>query len=243
MIGQGHFLALGHRGNPEVLPSGFEVINTKLGPLLAGYGKIAAPQAEPAMACFARANPSEVYPLTQMAENFWPIESTGFENPKPHSDDLMVHSRLVDDIRINEEGRYEVPLIFKTPNGEPPSNVELPTLRGLAIGRLESNVRSVSTRNPELLQELDTQFHGQIDRGEVEVVPEDEILTKETTVYMPHHSVIKTTSSTTKVREVYDGSAKFKDKMSMNDALHRGPVLLPPLMGMLLRARTAHVVI
>ncbi|KAH7678225.1 hypothetical protein AAVH_41876, partial [Aphelenchoides avenae] len=104
MIGRGHFLALGHRGNPEVLPSGFEVINTKLGPLLAGYGKVAAPQAKPAMACFARANP-EVDPLTQMAENFWHIESTGYENPKPHSDDLMVHTRLVDDIRINEEGR------------------------------------------------------------------------------------------------------------------------------------------
>ncbi|KAH7662540.1 Pao retrotransposon peptidase family protein, partial [Aphelenchoides avenae] len=155
----------------------------------------------------------------------------------------MVHERLVNEIKVNEEGRYEVPLIFKTPDGAPPSNVELPTLRGLAIGRLESNVRSVSTRNPTLLKELDEQFQGQIDRGEVEIVPSDEVLTSDTTVYMPHHSVIKTTSSTTKVREVYDGSAKFKGKISLNDALHRGPVLLPPLMGMLLRARTAHIVI
>ena len=57
------------------------------------------------------------------------------------------------------------------------------------------------------------------------------------THYLPHHCVAKD-SHTTKLRLVYDASARTsRDNPSLNDCLYRGPVLLPDLTGVLLRFR------
>ena len=56
---------------------------------------------------------------------------------------------------------------------------------------------------------------------------------------MPHHPVLTPTKETTKLRIVYDGSSKpRKELKSLNECLHRGPILLPNLCGLLLRFRT-----
>ena len=56
--------------------------------------------------------------------------------------------------------------------------------------------------------------------------------------YLPHHAVFKEDSSTTKVRVVFDASAKTNVKNnSLNDFLHKGPSLTPDLIGVLVRFR------
>ncbi len=60
--------------------------------------------------------------------------------------------------------------------------------------------------------------------------------------YIPHHVVIKPDRDTTKLRVVYDASAKVrKEDASLNECLYRGPVLLRDLCGMLLRFRLPNV--
>jgi hypothetical protein len=60
--------------------------------------------------------------------------------------------------------------------------------------------------------------------------------------YIPHHAVIKPDRSTTKLRIVYDASAKTKkENNSLNECLHRGPVLLHDLCGTLLRFRMHNI--
>jgi len=57
--------------------------------------------------------------------------------------------------------------------------------------------------------------------------------------YIPHHAVIKPDKSTTKLRIVYDASAKpQKANKSLNNCLYRGPVMLNDLTGIMLRFRT-----
>ena len=46
--------------------------------------------------------------------------------------------------------------------------------------------------------------------------------------YLPHQAVIKE-NSTTKIRQVFDGSAKFKRMPSINDCLVKGPNLVDHL--------------
>ena len=55
--------------------------------------------------------------------------------------------------------------------------------------------------------------------------------------YMPIHSVTKISSSTTKVRAVFDASAKTSNHISLNDILAVGPTLHPTIDQILLRFR------
>lgn len=43
--------------------------------------------------------------------------------------------------------------------------------------------------------------------------------------YLPHHAVVNESSLTTKVRVVFDGSAKFSSKTLLNEALMIGPTI------------------
>ncbi|XP_029054752.2 uncharacterized protein LOC114882037 [Osmia bicornis bicornis] len=55
--------------------------------------------------------------------------------------------------------------------------------------------------------------------------------------YLPHHAVIKPSSTTTKLRVVFDGSAKTSNGLSLNDALMVGPTIQDDLFSLLLRFR------
>ncbi|XP_066926074.1 uncharacterized protein [Clytia hemisphaerica] len=60
--------------------------------------------------------------------------------------------------------------------------------------------------------------------------------------YIPHHVVVKPDSTTTKLRIVYDASAKTrKDNKSLNECLYRGPVIMEDLCGLLMRFRTKKI--
>ncbi|XP_066935525.1 uncharacterized protein [Clytia hemisphaerica] len=60
--------------------------------------------------------------------------------------------------------------------------------------------------------------------------------------YIPHHVVVKPDSTTTKLRIVYDASAKTrKDNKSLNECLYRGPVIMEDLCGLLMRFKTKKI--
>ena len=61
---------------------------------------------------------------------------------------------------------------------------------------------------------------------------------KQSVHYLPHHGVIRQDKQTTKLRIVYDGSAKTtSDTVSLNDCLKTGPNLIPKLFDILIRFR------
>ena len=56
--------------------------------------------------------------------------------------------------------------------------------------------------------------------------------------YLPHHAVVHDDKQTTKVRVVYDGSARsVENPLSINDCLLTGPYLIPKLFDILIRFR------
>ncbi|XP_072392114.1 uncharacterized protein [Diabrotica undecimpunctata] len=59
----------------------------------------------------------------------------------------------------------------------------------------------------------------------------------ENTYFLPHHSVIKEESLTTKLRVVFDGSMKSSSGYSLNDILLKGKTLQPELFDILFRFR------
>lgn len=58
------------------------------------------------------------------------------------------------------------------------------------------------------------------------------------TFYPPHHWVIREESISTKLRVVFNGSAKSSNSVSLNEALYFGPKLQPDIFKILLNFRT-----
>lgn len=61
--------------------------------------------------------------------------------------------------------------------------------------------------------------------------------------FLPHHGVVRESSTTTKQRTVYDGSAKSSNGYSLNDRLLNGPTIQPELFDIFLRWRSNKIAI
>ena len=85
----------------------------------------------------------------------------------------------------------------------------------------------------DLLQHYDKIIEDQLSKGVIEKV---EVKNGYRKHFIPHRAIITLEKSTMKVRVVYDTSAETKKNMkSLNECLHRGPVILEDLCGLLLR--------
>ena len=129
-----------------------------------------------------------------------------------------------------EEGRYHVSWPWKEERPMLPSNYNL------ALGRLRSLVNRLM-KHPDHLRKYNAVLQDQFEKGIIEVVPEQD--SGETLKhYIPHHEVVTPEKTTTKLRIVFDASAKTrKANRSLNECLHRGPVILEDLCGVLMRFR------
>ena len=88
-----------------------------------------------------------------------------------------------------------------------------------------------------MLHEYDAIIKDQMQHGIVEIVEDDNPDEDRGKVhYMPHHAVVRHDKDTTKVRVVYDGSAR-SDGPSLNDCLHAGPKFNQRIFDILLRFR------
>lgn len=56
--------------------------------------------------------------------------------------------------------------------------------------------------------------------------------------YLPHHAVMRESSTTTKLRVVFDGSVKTTSGLSLNDCCLVGPTLQPDLFDTFMKWRT-----
>ena len=102
-------------------------------------------------------------------------------------------------------------------------------------------MRSLSRRfqtDKELLQQYCNIIQSQHKTGIIELVDDSRLKDSGPRHYLPHHLVITPLRVTTKVRIVYDAAAKVKkDVLSLNECLHRGPIVLPNMCGVLIRFR------
>ena len=81
-----------------------------------------------------------------------------------------------------------------------------------------------------------------MDLKHAECVPEADMhKPSQETFYLPMHAVRKEESTTTKLRVVFDASAKSSNGISLNDSLLVGPTIHPPLIDVLLRFRTHRI--
>ncbi|XP_028512935.1 uncharacterized protein LOC110232368 [Exaiptasia diaphana] len=158
----------------------------------------------------------------------WDLDSVGVREVDE------VHEAFSDNNQFNGT-RYSVGLPWKV------SHATLPSNYNLSQSRMKGQIRKLG-KQQGLLEEYNRIIRDQEELGIIERVPALDMA--ENVHYLPHHAVVRKDAITTKVRVVYDASAKErKHAASLNDCLHVGPSLNPLLIDILLRFRCNRVVL
>ncbi|XP_012220698.1 uncharacterized protein [Linepithema humile] len=169
--------------------------------------------------------------LEKQLIKFWEIEEVATD--KSRSEEKIERERhFVNNVFRNKKGRYKVRLPFRKIAGT------LGESRAMALRRLSSLERKFDA-DKTLKNEYTRVIEEHLRLGHMTVVRDCE----NNGYYMPHHAVIKETSNTTKVRVVFDASAKTSNGISLNEALMVGPTIQNKLFTHLMRFRTYNYVI
>ncbi|XP_055714786.1 uncharacterized protein LOC129808906 [Phlebotomus papatasi] len=158
---------------------------------------------------------------------FFEIEDVPADKPG-NSDHLAVESLFLTTTKRSPEGRYIVHLPFNKDSNSLENNMS-------AACRRFHNLERRLNKNPALKIEYGNIIREYLSLAIVEIVPLNEL--ESPSFYLPHHCVIKEQSSSTKVRIVFNASAKSRSGLSLNDCLMVGPSIQPTLVSILLQFR------
>ncbi|KAG1682986.1 hypothetical protein GQR58_010380 [Nymphon striatum] len=163
---------------------------------------------------------------------FWDLDSIGVKAEEEQVLDPILQ-KFEDTIHLTD-GRYEVSLPWKE-DGVPDT---LMNNEFLAKKRLKGLSTKLS-RDPELRGKYDSVLKELENSGIIEEVPKNEVRVPpgHRVFYLPHRPVLKKSSHTTKVRPVFDASAKGYNGVSLNDCVDSGPSLNPKMVEILIRFR------
>ena len=196
----------------QVIPR-LNLMASKLGWILTGRVKSQEAQSAPSVSMLSytfspiRAHfTAQELPIehTTTLEEFWKLETLGINEPMCVNDDDKALQKFNDTVRF-EDGRYQVTWPWKEESPSLPTNYDL----------------------------YDAVIQDQLQKGVIEVVP-DEDSANTLKHYIPHHEIVTPEKTTTKIRIVFDASAKTrKGSQSLNESLHRGPIILEDLCGLL----------
>ncbi|GFT70284.1 uncharacterized protein TNCV_3457231 [Trichonephila clavipes] len=151
-------------------------------------------------------------------KELWEIHVLGITDPLLN-ENTKENFKLTDfknKMKILPDGRYEVKLPWKCNSENLTSNKELTWKRHLRMMN--------KLRNGKFFEDYKSVFRQWEDLNIIERVPEVELNNE--CHYLPHRPVIKLDSATTKIRPVFDASAREKGKPSLNDCLYKGVNLI-----------------
>ena len=154
------------------------------------------------------------------------LDVLGLED-RPEHDQQSVYAEFREQLVRSKEGWYETGLPWKGNHPNLPDHKE-GSLRRLANLTRKLNKTELTGAYGEIINE-------QRNNGIIEEAPESPVGTE---FYIPHKPVVRESAESTKLRIVYDASARaHPDAPSLNDCLHAGPALQNRLWDVLVRMR------
>ncbi|XP_043498684.1 uncharacterized protein LOC122521989 [Polistes fuscatus] len=169
--------------------------------------------------------------LRDQLERFWLIEDAIVTRTEG-TQEVECETHYTQNTKCDETGRYIVRLPFRE------KGHDYSDLYHIALRRFHNLWKKLNA-NPELRKAYERTMQEYLTLGHMSLVEDDPT----GGCYLPHHAVIKSTSTTTKVRVVFDASAKNNQGISLNSTLLVGPTIQDTLVEHLLRFRTYRYVL
>ncbi|XP_049874500.1 uncharacterized protein LOC126372695 [Pectinophora gossypiella] len=169
--------------------------------------------------------------LDNVVKRFWEVEeppSVDISNPEDDKCEQL-YTNLV---KRNPDGRYVVPMLVKEPCEK------LGDSYNISLSRF-TNLERRLHRHDQLKEDYVRFMREYSELGHMEPVdpPNDSDRN-----IIPHHCVLRPDSSTTKLRVVFDGSARTTNGKALNDIVHTGPKLQNDIVDIITKFRLHEVV-
>lgn len=217
----------GRRSGPPGTPTAFE---TRLGWVLAGSTESCSIVPQVATYHVSCATGDEIL------RKFWEVEDSPLSEATLSPEERSAIQHFKANQTRTKDGRFIVPLP-KRENVKP-----LGESRSQAIHRFLALERTLHSKNQ--FQEFGAVMKEYFDLGHAERVPREDLDKPAREVfYLPMHAVRKDSSTTTKIRAVFDASMKTASGVSLNDMLMVGPTVHPSLVDVLIRFRMHRIAI
>eukprot|EP00795_Rhopilema_esculentum_P002346 gene2346-17983_t len=172
---------------------------------------------------------SDVDEINSTMKKFWDIDSAGtFTQTTVVSPDEKAALEKAENSFRFIDGRYEVGVPWKEDSYRMVNNHKM------AMKRLQNTEKRL-LKNPDVMKAYDEVIDQYLDKGYIRKVPVSE-KQPDSKWYLPHFAILKPNKATTKIRIVFDASAKYEGT-SLNDMIHSGPKLQRELFDVLLRFR------
>ncbi|XP_045503995.1 uncharacterized protein LOC123700724 [Colias croceus] len=177
--------------------------------------------------------------ITRMVEEdndllrrFWEIETDVYKKKKIQTkEEELCEEIYKNTTRRDSTGRYEVHLPLKQSIED---TIKLCGKTKEQAMRRFTQLEKKFERDEKLKIEYTKVIHEYKAMGHMKQVKN---VNNDNAIYLPHHAVIRDDKETTKVRVVFDASAKGSNGYSLNDCMMIGPVLQPDLRSLIIAWR------
>lgn len=166
---------------------------------------------------------------------FWELEDVS-DLRKPTKNDELCEEHFQKNHIRRHNGSYSVDLPFNTNDNIPPI---FGNTRNQALMRFFQMERRLQS-NPVLKTQYSNFMSEYLQLGHMSISTQP---ITSASFFLPHHAIVKPSSISTKVRVVFDASAKDSKGTSLNDTLHIGPTIQQDLLSILLRWRKHKIAI
>ena len=168
--------------------------------------------------------------LHEDLSRFWEIEEVSSESLLTE-DEVLCEEHFINTHKRLPSGRYMVRLPFK--NGPPIEIGDLFEKAKLILQKSQARLQN----KPDLFKEYSEFLTEYQELNHMELSPNFKGVDASQTVYLPHHPILRESSSTTRLRVVFNASSLTSNGTSLNSHLYIGPKLLTDLVSIILRWR------
>lgn len=165
--------------------------------------------------------------LDEKLERFWQLEEAPIKNKFFTDEEEACEINFKETTARDDSGKFIVKLPLKQNVSVLGDSRQVATKRFYSVEKRLENDNKLKKMYVDFMKDY-------IELGHMTEINE---YSNEIEYYLPHHHVLRECSTTTKLRVVFDGSAKTTSNVSLNDIQNVGPVMQSDLYTILIRFR------